>query len=226
MQGLILSLNEKNNAPVIIRGAMAHLNLTMIHPFKDGNGRMARALQTFVLAREGILDPRFTGIEAFVGSNTTEYYDVLAKVGLGRWNPEKDSLPWIRFCLKAHYYQAQTLLKRVQRTDAMWDKIEKEIKKRKIPERTINALMDAAIGLRVRNPVHRADTEISYQVAKRDLKTLVNEGLLIAKGEKRGRIYLASPYLQELWAQSKINRPITDPFSGAADYEPGGQIDL
>ncbi len=40
---LIASLNEKNDVPVIIRAAMAHLNFTMIHPFKVGNGRMARA---------------------------------------------------------------------------------------------------------------------------------------------------------------------------------------
>jgi Fic family protein len=217
MQELIVSLNEKNDAPVIIRAAMAHLNLTMIHPFKDGNGRMARALQTFVLAREGILDPRFSSIEEFVGNNTTEYYDVLANVGKGRWNPERDALPWIKFCLKAHYYQAQTLLKRVQRTDAIWEMLETEVKKRKIPERTMYALMDAASGLRIRNPVYRADTEVSYQVAKRDLKILVNEGLLIPKGEKRGRIYLASEYLKDLWDKSKVDRPIVDPFGDEAD---------
>jgi len=226
MQELIVSLNEKNNAPVIVRAAMAHLNLTMIHPFKDGNGRMARALQTFVLAREGILDPRFSGIEEFVGSNTTEYYDVLAAVGKGTWNPEKDALPWIKFCLKAHYYQAQTLLKRVERTDAVWEKLEAEVKTRRIPDRTIFALMDAATGLRVRNPVYRSDTEVSYQVAKRDLKLLVNEGLLVAKGEKRGRVYLASEYLQNLWNTSKVDRPIIDPFSGEAAYVQKGQLEL
>lgn len=226
MQELIVSLNEKNNAPVIVRAAMSHLNLTMIHPFKDGNGRMARALQTFVLAREGILDPRFSSIEEFVGSNTTEYYDVLAAVGKGTWNPEKDALPWIKFCLKAHYYQAQTLLKRVERTDAVWEKLEAEVKTRRIPDRTIFALMDAATGLRVRNPVYRSDTEVSYQVAKRDLKLLVNEGLLVAKGEKRGRVYLASEYLQNLWNTSKVDRPIIDPFSGEAAYVQKGQLDL
>ena len=187
---------------------------------------MARALQTFVLAREGILDPRFSSIEEFVGSNTTEYYDVLAAVGKGTWNPEKDALPWIKFCLKAHYYQAQTLLKRVERTDAVWEKLEAEVKTRRIPDRTIFALMDAATGLRVRNPVYRSDTEVSYQVAKRDLKLLVNEGLLVAKGEKRGRVYLASEYLQNLWNTSKVDRPIIDPFSGEAAYVQKGQLEL
>jgi len=41
---------------------MAHLNLVMIHPFSDGNGRMARCLQTLVLGREGILEPEFSSL--------------------------------------------------------------------------------------------------------------------------------------------------------------------
>lgn len=43
------------DVPPLVAGAMAHLDLVMVHPFKDGNGRMARATQTLVLAREGIL---------------------------------------------------------------------------------------------------------------------------------------------------------------------------
>ena len=46
-----------------IQAGMAHLNLVMIHPFRDGNGRMARCLQSLVLARGGILNPVFISIE-------------------------------------------------------------------------------------------------------------------------------------------------------------------
>ncbi len=52
------SMEDSDAHPAMIRAAMAHLNLVMVHPFKDGNGRMARALQTLVLARERILAPR------------------------------------------------------------------------------------------------------------------------------------------------------------------------
>ncbi len=62
---------------------MAHLNLTMIHPFKDGNGRMARALQTLVLSREGIVSPVFSSIEEWLGKNTLPYYNILAETGEG-----------------------------------------------------------------------------------------------------------------------------------------------
>ena len=58
MAELFDSLNGGGDgAPVIIRAAMGHLNLVMIHPFSDGNGRMARCLQTLILARGGYSIP-------------------------------------------------------------------------------------------------------------------------------------------------------------------------
>lgn len=72
-----------------VLAAMAHLNLAMIHPFKDGNGRMARALQTLVLARRGVISPVFSSIEEWLGRNTDAYYRILAETGQGRWSPRK-----------------------------------------------------------------------------------------------------------------------------------------
>ena len=96
---------------VVVRAAMAHLNLVMIHPFSGGNGRMGRALQTLVLARDGILSPPFSSIEEYLGakSNTDTYYDVLRTVGAGTWQPERDATPWLKFCLMAHLQQALTV---------------------------------------------------------------------------------------------------------------------
>lgn len=227
MAELIASLNSKDKSqPPLICAAMAHLNLTMIHPFRDGNGRMARALQTFVLAREGILDPRFSSIEEYVGRNSAEYYQVLGEVGQGAWHPENNALPWIKFCLKAHHYQAQTLLKRIQETGTLWAALEAELKRRQLPHRMINALMDAATGRKVRNPVYRKDSAVSSQVAKRDLKILVDEKLLTPKGERRGRIYLASPFLHDIWAGCRINRSIEDPFSDSTKPVPRTNVQL
>ena len=56
---LVEYLEGESHQSVLVAAAMAHLNLTMIHPFRDGNGRMARALQTLVLAREGLIHPFF-----------------------------------------------------------------------------------------------------------------------------------------------------------------------
>jgi Fic family protein len=93
-----------------VKGAMAHLNLVMIHPFSDGNGRIARCVQTLVLAARGVVNPQFCSIEEYLGRNRQEYYEVLAKVGQGKWNPKNDTRPWIQFNLTAHYRQAAMTL--------------------------------------------------------------------------------------------------------------------
>ncbi len=86
----------------IVNAAMAHLNLVMIHPFRDGNGRMARALQTMVLAQDKVLEPTFSSIEEWLGHNTEDYYRVLAVTGQGAWHPENDAGLWVKFNLRAH----------------------------------------------------------------------------------------------------------------------------
>lgn len=216
---LVAYLSEPHKQP-LVKAAMAHLNLTMIHPFSDGNGRMARALQTMVLSREGILDPRFSSIEEYIGKNSFAYYDVLAEVGQGSWHPERDPLPWIKFCLKAHYQQATDLLRRIADMRMLWNALEAEAKKRKLHERTLFALADAAIGLRVRNPGYRTQAEVSNQVAKYDLKRLADEGLLVPKGEKKGRFYLASPFLLEMRKSNRSEVPDNqDPFAAEEEKE-------
>lgn len=212
IEELIAFLNTPNDQP-LVKAAMAHLNLTMIHPFSDGNGRMARALQTMVLSREGILDPRFSSIEEYIGDNSQDYYDVLALVGQGSWHPENDPLPWLKFCLTAHYKQARHLLRRISDMGRLWKAVEDEVKKRKIHERVMVALIDAAIGLRVKNPSYRNQAEVTNQVAKYDLKRLADEGLIVPKGEKKGRYYIAGDLLKELRKQTRQRQVIEDPFT-------------
>jgi len=63
---LVEYLNDpRDSEHTLVKAAMAHLNLTMIHPFSDGNGRMARCLQTLVLATKGIVDPTCCSIEEY-----------------------------------------------------------------------------------------------------------------------------------------------------------------
>jgi Fic family protein len=211
MGELIEFLNAKHDHPVI-KAAMAHLNLTMIHPFSDGNGRMARALQTMVLSRQGILDPHFSSIEEYIGANSAAYYAVLAEVGKGSWHPENDPLPWVRFCLTAHYSQATNLLRRLSDMGRLWAALEQEAKRRKLNERVVYALADAGMSLRVRNPTYRQFAGISNQVAKNDLRVLAEQGLLIPKGEKRGRYYIAGDIVKEIRAATRSTSTKPDPF--------------
>lgn len=181
----------------LVAAAMVHLNLVMVHPFRDGNGRMARCLQSLVLAGGGTLSPVFMSVEEYLGRNTQSYYDVLAEVGQGHWNPEQDARPWVRFMLTAHLRQAQTLHRRVRESERLWTGLETLAATARLPERVIALLFDAALGLRVRKSTYRAllvdsNEDVSDQTATRDLKQMVDAGLLVPHGEKRGRYYTAN----------------------------------
>jgi Fic family protein len=190
---LIRWLNEGDlDAPALVRAAMAHVNLVSIHPWADGNGRMSRALQTLVLAREGILSPEFSSIEEWLGRarNTHPYYDQLADLG-AIWEPWRDTLPWVRFCLRAHHQQAQTVERRIAVTSAVWSRIEEELERRKLPDRMMYALYPVAMGHRTRRAVYQKDAELSEQQALRDIRDLVMIDWLEARGEARARYYVA-----------------------------------
>lgn len=209
-------LNEEGGIGVSpwIPAAMAHLNFVMVHPFKDGNGRMARALQTLVLARARIQSATFLSIEEYLGYNTQQYYRVLAEVGHGSWNPERDARPWIRFALTAQYVQAKTMEKRIRESTRLWESVDQLRVRLDIDERTMGTLYSAAWGMRVRRGLHMHHAgDISDRVATNDLKRLVERGLLIPVGERRGRYYIASDQLAALRAATRDpRRPITDPF--------------
>lgn len=220
LMGELVATIDLGDSHPIVRAAMAHLNLVMVHPFSDGNGRMARCLQTLVLARTtGTLAPQFASIEEYLGHNTADYYKVLGDVGAGAWHPERDTTPWVRFCLTAHFRQATTLQRRAQEMNRLWDALEIEITRKKLPPRMIFALADAALGFRVRNASYRTAAEITDDLASRDLRDLITEGYLEPEGARRGRVYVGSPQLKDIRARTLIRRhPIPDPFG-----EPDGQ---
>jgi Fic family protein len=222
MNELVCAMRDADpTVPSMVHAAIAHLNLAMIHPFRDGNGRMARCLQSLMLARQGVLPPVFMSIEEYLGRNTDDYYAVLAVVGGGSWQPERDCRPWIRFILTAHLRQARTLVLRVRESEQMYARLEEIATNYGLHERTTLALFDAALGLRVRRATYRAvfaetDEEMSEQTASRDLRQLVAVGLLVPLGEKRGRFYVGSPELRAVRQEIVKRRHLrddSDPFA-------------
>ncbi len=217
---LIDYLNDSPTPSIIVKAAMVHLNIAMLHPFSDGNGRAARCLQTAVLANEGIVAPIYSSIEEYIGRNQQAYYDVLAEVGGGGWNPQRDSRPWVRFCILGHYRQAQTLLRRTWESERLYERFSVEAAKHRLHDRTVMALLEAASGIRVRNSSYRASADISNNLASRDLKNLVDAGLLEARGERRGRHYVASESVRAIREKIRLPKLSDDPFEEAGQ-QPG-----
>jgi Fic family protein len=219
--GAMLESIRRDESPVLVKAAMAHLNLVMIHPFSDGNGRMARCLQTVVLARDRVLAPIFSNIEEFLGRNTQAYYDILADVGAGSWHPDRDARPWVRFCLRAHYMQIRAWQRRRSEIEQLWNGCLALAESRGLPERCAAGLMDAAYGLRIRRGSYLSSAqsvigeEVSEQTASRDLRTMVDLGLLEAVGERRARYYLAGDEPRRVRERIRSQRPpqaADDPF--------------
>ena len=225
----MLAKLDDSTAPVLVKAAMAHLNLVMIHPFSDGNGRMARCVQTLVLAREQIVAPVFSSIEEYLGRNTQSYYDILAEVGQGSWHPENDARPWVRFCLTAHYRQARTVLRRMQAFEEMWVVASRIREEHRLPERSIGPIAEAAYGLRIKRSTYLKSVEVTWGepvadlTASRDLRAMVNVGLLIPIGDTRGRYYIASEDLRAEWDRIRSKWPrrpeADDPFKLALNRE-------
>ena len=205
--------NNEQVDSVFLRAAMTHLNLAMLHPFTDGNGRTARCIHTAVLASDGIIAPTFSSIEEYIGHNQQKYYDVLAEVGGGSWQPARDAKPWIRFCLTGHYVQAQTLLHRMRELERLYVELSDLVIARGLPDRMALALIQAAFGTRVRNSSYRVSADVSKNLASRDLKVLVDAGLLVPEGERRGRFYSAAPIVAEMRQKSRLPKKVDDPFA-------------
>jgi Fic family protein len=216
-----LTAEDTKASTRMVRAAMAHLNLVMIHPFSDGNGRMSRCLQTLVLARGGVLSSTFCSIEEYLGRNTAQYYAALAEVGQGAWTPKRNALSWVRFCLSAHYIQAKSAKRRLEYTTMVGESVEKILRDRGLPDRAAVSLTNAVLGFKVHNEGYRREADVSVVVASRDLRALTDARLLKPYGEKRGRYYEASDVLVEL-RRLKQDARIPDPFT----HPEGGDLQV
>jgi Fic family protein len=213
MEALAATLHTGHGSDPIVRSAMAHLNLVMIHPFRDGNGRMARALATLVLSRSDIGKPEFSSIEEWLGANTEDYYSVLAHTGHGSWKPRGDAHLWLAFILRAHHMQAQTLARRVAEAGQTWVELEALTAGHGLHERTLDAMYDAVLGYRTRRSAYMKRAEVTEQSATRDLAALTAADILAARGTGRGCHYVAGPILREIQERRRpARKPIRDPY--------------
>ncbi|XVU28182.1 Fic family protein [Actinoplanes sp. CA-054009] len=214
MAELVDWLNADDGTHPLVRAAMAHLHLVSIHPWADGNGRMSRSLQTLLIAREGVLAPEFSSIEAWLGrpGNTWKYYEELQSRG-ATYEPDQDVSGWIRFNLTAYHQQAQLVHHRIERSAAVWDLLADFVGGAGLDERVVSALHDVAIGGRVRRARYEQAEGLTLQQAQRDLRDLATAGLLVPVGRTRARYYTEGPGFPE-----PLLELARTPFTLAAPY--------
>jgi Fic family protein len=191
-------LNEDaEGANVAVRAAMAHLNVVSVHPFPDGNGRIARIVQSLVLARDGLLSPEFSSIEEYLARNTPAYYAALRNVQGGSYQPDRDASPWVQFCVEAHISQAERRLDQIQEAATRWKHLEREVENRGWPDRLVIALEQSLIGGTDRARYSR-EGGVSPATVSADLRRLLDSGLIEQRGRGPSTRYRASEQLRSL----------------------------
>ncbi|MCE7007806.1 Fic family protein [Kibdelosporangium philippinense] len=204
------------DAPVLVRAAIAHLNLVSIHPWRDGNGRMSRCLHRLVLARDKVLAPEFASIEEWLGeaTNTYAYYEALRQTRTS-WQPERNTHTWVRFCLRAHHMQAQLVQRRLERAAKTWHELAEIVSATGLDERVVSALYAAALG-QVRRTTYQHDENLTRDQAVRDLQTLRRLGLIEPLGHGKTQRYTAAGAARQR-AQEIVRQlgrtPLRDPYS-------------
>lgn len=111
----------------------------------------------------------------------------------------------------------------------MWSVAGRIAKERRLPERTIGPIVEAAYGLRIKRATYLRNVEITWGepiadlTGSRDLRALVNAGLLIPIGDTRGRYYIGTDDLRAEWQRIRDKWPrqpeADDPFRIVADRD-------
>lgn len=180
---------------VALRAAMAHLHTVSAHPFRDGNGRVSRIVQSLVLAREGLVSQEFASIEEYLGEHTPEYYEALQTVQGGRYQPERDASAWVAFCVEAHLVQARQRLEQIEEAGERWSFLEGIVEGRGWPDRLVIALEQSLIGGSDRSK-YGEEAGVSAATASNDFRRLLDAGLVVQRGRGRNIRYYASDDLR------------------------------
>lgn len=174
--------NEQNLDPVI-KSAIAHLWFVTIHPFEDGNGRIARAIADMQLARADKTPQLFYSMSAQIRIERNDYYSMLEKtqkstLDITEW------LEWFLNCLGRSLNKVEGTLKGVNRKTQFWDHVD-ESKINSRQRLMLNKLLDGFDG-KLNTSKWSKIAKCSTDTALRDIRDLIDKGILV-KEDAGGR---------------------------------------
>lgn len=180
-------VDSKKNTDGLIRAGIAHLYFVMIHPFEDGNGRIARALTDMAIAQDENSGKRYYSISKEIIAKRKSYYDVLHSRGKGKLDIT-DWLLWfletVNNAVNAGEKSLQAILAKIK----FWqecDKIELNFRQRKVLNRMLEEEPEGFQGgLTTRKYV--GTTKTSRATAFREIDDMLKKGV-ISKREGSGR---------------------------------------
>jgi Fic family protein len=159
----------------VLRAALAHLWFVTIHPFDDGNGRIARAVTDLALARSDNTSQRFYSMSAQIRRERRAYYDILERTGKGTL----DVTPWMEWflgCLGRAFDGTEATLGAILRKARFWEEHARMSLNRRQRD-VINRLLDGFTG-KLTTTKWAALAKCSHDTALRDIQGLIEQGLL------------------------------------------------
>jgi Fic family protein len=180
-------LNKDNSVPPLLKAAIAHLWFVIIHPFDDGNGRLARIITEMLLARSENTDLRFYSMSSRIQKEKKGYYSILELTNRGKLDIT-DWLQWFFSCLGKSIEASEEVAGSVIKKSAFWQKHALDIGN-KIQQEIINRLFDGFVGNMTSGKVAKI-FKVSQDTATRHLKDLVDKGFLEVRGGGRSTHYV------------------------------------
>lgn len=174
-------LNEEHDIDLVVKSAIAHFWFIIIHPFDDGNGRIARAMTDMILARSEQSSLRFYSLSNQILAEKKAYYSILQEVQ----HSSGDITEWIEWFLNCLYRSLQATeltLQRVFSKANFWEK-HKETELNSRQRKMLNKLLDGFEG-KLKTSKWAKITKCSADTALRDIKDLIAKGIL--KQEETG----------------------------------------
>ena len=175
----------------VLRAGLAHLWFVTIHPFDDGNGRIARAIADMSLARSENSAQRFYSMSAQIRQERNAYYDILEQTQKGTL----DVTPWMEWflgCLGRAIDRAQETLGTVLAKARFWERI-KNVQLNDRQRRVLNRLLDGLEG-KLTSSKYAKLAKCSQDTAHRDILALVGHGVLVQNpGGGRSTSYSLAP---------------------------------
>ncbi len=183
MKRFLKWFNETSPEHPILKAAIAHLWLVTIHPFDDGNGRIARAVADMQLTRADGIPRRFYSMSAQIRVMRKSYYAVLERTQKGN-SDITEWLMWFMSCLKRALNAADDTLSGVLFKSRFWDFLKgKTLNERQ--QKVVGLLLDGFDGKLTTSKWAKL-TRCSQDTALRDVHDLMRQGVL-EKEEGGGR---------------------------------------
>ena len=164
----------------VLKAGLAHLWFVTIHPFEDGNGRIARAIADMALARSEHSSQRFYSMSAQIKLEHKEYYGILEATQKGTVDVTGWML-WFLDCLGSAIDGAHLTLKAVIDKARFWDRI-KDAPLNDRQRSVINRLLDGFEG-KLTSSKYAKLTKCSQDTAHRDIQALVERRILVQNPE-------------------------------------------